>query len=282
MQTPLTCIGHACHDLHKEGVKLGGTVSYAAAFGTALGAQTQVITSFGEDFQFIDVFEKAGIKWYNLPSVLTTCFQNTQGVHGREQMLSGRAASITREFVAQCSLPQNGIVHLGPIANEVEPSIALLFPNCTVGFSIQGWLRKWTDDGKVYTQTRDWQPLNAVQLVFASEEDINFDEKIASEIAANAPIFVLTKGNKGAVVYYQNNIQYFPSFPVKEVDTTGAGDVFALGFLWSFHHNKDIKTACIFAHSLASLLVEGHTLQTPPNSEQIANRIRQYESKFNL
>lgn len=282
MQTPLTCIGHACHDLHKEVVKLGGTVSYASIFGSILGAQTQVITAFGDNFQFINVFKDAGIELHNLPSDSTTCFQNTQGIHGREQILFSRASTITHEFVSKCQIHEKGIVHLGPIANEVAPSIASLFPNCTVGFSIQGWLRRWKDNGLVYTESRDWKLLKDVQIVFASEEDINFDLNIATEIASHVSIFIVTKGNNGAEVYCQNEVSFFPSFPVKEAGTTGAGDVFALGFLWSFHHSGDISKASIFAHSLASLLVEGHDLVSPPKSEQIANRIHEYKLKFNL
>lgn len=282
MQSQLICIGHTCHDLLKDGVKLGGTVSYASIFGIALGAQTQIITSFGDDFQFKHVFDEAGIKCFNLPSAFTTRFQNTQGRHRREQVISNRAANISNEFVTQYTFPKSGIVHLGPIANEVEPSIAKLFPGCTVGLSIQGWLRSWDDHGIVFTEQRDWQKLQNIQLVFASEEDLDFDEKRASEIASHVPILVLTKGNKGADVYFQNDVHFFPSFPVKEVDTTGAGDVFALGFLWSFHQTNNVKTACIFAHSLASLLVEGHTLSNPPNREQINNRVVQYKLHFNI
>ena len=44
--------------------------------------------------------------------------------------------------------------------------------------------------------------------------------------------FVLTKGSEGSLVHLGNELFDIPSFPVKAVDSTGAGDMYAAGFLY--------------------------------------------------
>ncbi|TMR22646.1 carbohydrate kinase family protein [Nonomuraea turkmeniaca] len=43
---------------------------------------------------------------------------------------------------------------------------------------------------------------------------------------------IVTEGAKGATVYSSGKSDHYPSIPTDAVDTTGAGDAFAAGFLW--------------------------------------------------
>ncbi len=45
---------------------------------------------------------------------------------------------------------QSPIVHLGPVAQEVEPGLVRHFPTALVGITPQGWLRAWDKSGHVY------------------------------------------------------------------------------------------------------------------------------------
>lgn len=282
MKTNVLCIGHVCHDKTDHGFNLGGTVSYAALLAVQLGANTEIITSAGTDFKFEQCLKNEGIKIYNFPSHATTCFENIQTPEGRHQFLHSRAESITEDAVTSFPISPPQIVHLGPIANEVGPTLSSLFTACTIGFSIQGWLRKWHNNGKVYTAQQPWALLKGVEIVFASDEDLNHDDIPVQDILAHTQILVLTKGNNGAYVMTKNKKYYFPSYPVKVGDTTGAGDVFALSFLWSYHHHKSLSNACIFAHSAASLLVEGGGINQLPSSHKINERVMAYRALFLL
>jgi len=90
---------------------------------------------------------------------------------------------------------------------------------------------------------------NHVDILFANEAEIcslyetkNFDEA-ASAVKNEAEIAVLTRSEKGAIVVSAKDRVAVPAAPVaKVVDTTGAGDLFASGFLYGFTHGKD------FAH----------------------------------
>ncbi len=80
---------------------------------------------------------------------------------------------------------------------------------------------------------------SGVDIVFANESEItslyqtsDFDAA-ASSIGRDAPLAALTRGARGCVVVAQGHAAAYPVHAVaKVVDTTGAGDLFAGGFLY--------------------------------------------------
>ena len=78
-----------------------------------------------------------------------------------------------------------------------------------------------------------------VDLVFANEAELtslyqidDFDKALA-QLRNDANLAVVTRSEKGCVVAAKEKVTAVPAFPVKQVvDTTGAGDLFAAGFLF--------------------------------------------------
>lgn len=78
-----------------------------------------------------------------------------------------------------------------------------------------------------------------VDLVFANEAELtslyqteDFDKALA-QLRNDAALAVVTRSEKGCVVVSKDKATSVPAFPVKQVvDTTGAGDLFAAGFLF--------------------------------------------------
>jgi len=78
-----------------------------------------------------------------------------------------------------------------------------------------------------------------VDLVFANEAELHslyqtsdFDTALA-QLRVDAKLGVVTRSEKGCVVVAKDGVSAVPAFPIdKMVDTTGAGDLFAAGFLF--------------------------------------------------
>ena len=65
----------------------------------------------------------------------------------------------------------------------------------------------------------------------------------ALNLAANdVGIVACTDGANGAYIMNEGELYQIPAKAVKIVDTTGAGDIFAAGFLWGILNEYDIQT----------------------------------------
>ena len=103
-----------------------------------------------------------------------------------------------------------------------------------------------------------------VDILFANEEEIkslfmqqNFDDA-ASAVSDHVEIAALTRGPKGAIIRNGSETVAIEAAPVENViDTTGAGDQFAAGFLYGFTEGKDLET-CGKLGALASAEVISH------------------------
>ncbi|APX89607.1 adenosine kinase [Brevirhabdus pacifica] len=83
---------------------------------------------------------------------------------------------------------------------------------------------------------------NRAELLSMYQTD-DFDAALA-EGAADVAILACTDSANGAHVMHEGNHWHVPATPVaKVVDATGAGDLFASGFLWAVAEGMDLETA---------------------------------------
>ena len=66
---------------------------------------------------------------------------------------------------------------------------------------------------------------------------------------------MLKQGPDGCTVYSQSGTVSVPSFPVEEVDATGAGDTFDAAFLWALQRGALLETAALWANAAGALSV---------------------------
>ena len=105
---------------------------------------------------------------------------------------------------------------------------------------------------------------NDIDIVFANESEIkslyltqNFDGALRA-IQKDCPIAVLTRSADGCVIVKGDSVHASPAFPVnKVVDVTGAGDLFAAGFLFGFTTGKTLPH-CAQLGALAAAEVISH------------------------
>ncbi|HKS69680.1 MAG TPA: PfkB family carbohydrate kinase, partial [Ktedonobacterales bacterium] len=64
----------------------------------------------------------------------------------------------------------------------------------------------------------------------------------------------------------------YPGYPAREMDPTGAGDVFAAALLAALAEGRSPATAMDFANRVAALSVEGEGLAGVPTRGELAAR----------
>ena len=266
-------IGHVAKDLTPEGPVLGGTVAYAGRTAHALGLRVGIVTSAGKD---LDLSPLDDLEMTCIPADHTTTFENRYTPEGREQTLQVRAANIGLEDIP----PQwhtADIVHLGPIAAEVDPGLMDRFPDALVGITPQGWLREWNQDGcirpKKWDQLKDLLP--AVDAVVISVEDLGNDLQAAQEMAVYCDILAVTDSALGAYVFWNRQEHHIPAPAVVEVDPTGSGDVFAAAFFVRLNQHKRPWEAAHFANHLAAASVTRHGTAATPTMDEV--RVARYQ-----
>ena len=119
-------------------------------------------------------------------------------------------------------------------------------------------------------------------IVFANEEEGRAftgksPEEAARELASLCQLAIVKCGSHGACVCSGSDFYSCPAEKVDNiVDTTGAGDYFAAGFLYAYIHNKSLEECLHMGAFLAGTIIQviGTTL---PDSEW--NRIRQAVGK---
>lgn len=261
-------IGHVTEDLLPDGqTRVGGTVSFSGLTAHALGHQVGVVTSCRPDTR-LDALNQLQI--HALPAAETTTFRNIPSETGRQQFMYRRA-----ELLSEVSIPENfrqaAIVHLGPVADEIDSELHKIFPDSMICLTPQGWLRGFEEDGRV--KPVGWRYshdiLKASHAAVLSLEDVNGEEDLIDEFAAFCKVLVVTENKYGARVYWNGDVHRFPAPSVDLVDDTGSGDIFAACFFHRYIATRDPWEAARFAVELASLSVTRTYFDSIPARKEI-------------
>lgn len=269
------CIGHACHDVVDGGYALGGTVSYASTLASTFGKKVAVLTSFGDDFQFKGSFLKEDIQLFIKRSERTTVFENVYTNQKRIQYLRSTADKILIADVPS-NLHAVEVVHFGLIADEIDLGLIQLFPNSLKVATIQGLLRKWDNSGLVSAKSIDWSLLKGLDIIIYSDEDVSGIPDPTEYLIKYIPIVIETRGSEGVIVYSAGETSRHPVYPTKEVDPTGAGDVFSTAFIIKYIETKDLKLSVAFGQCASSLIIERHGTHPIPTIFEIEERLKLY------
>ena len=260
-------VGHVAVDITPTGVQLGGTVSYSALTARALGLRVGIVTSSAADapLQALD-----GIQIVNIPAEQSTTFENIKTESGRRQILHHQALPISLEHIPQVWRTAS-IIHLAPIAGELDPSLAEQLSGKFFGITPQGWMRTWDENGQVAACVweNSEQALGQAGAVVMSIEDVNRDLEQVEAMAHQTRILCLTEGEAGAVLYWNGDRRRFRPVKVQEVDATGAGDIFAAAFFMRYYNTRDPWEATRFATNLAARSVTRVGLNGIPTAQEI-------------
>ena len=271
-------IGHVTLDRIADAIRPGGAALFAAVAAHRLGLSVGLLTSHGDDFPLDLIPPK--IEVVSIPAADTSRFEHRLDAEGRVSHVRAVAGPLTTADVPD-DWRGAALTLLAPVLDEVDPMIATLFTEGAVGAAAQGWLRHAARDGLVVPRT--WRSperlLQSVQALFLSREDIRGQESEVVEWFQRTPIGVLTADRDGALLFVNGERYEVRPRPAREVDPTGAGDVFAATFLVQYQRDGDPWQAAAAAACAGSLAVEGQGWSAVADRATLDAALADYQRK---
>ena len=165
-----------------------------------------------------------------------------------EQMVKDAAILYLEGYLFDQEDAKAAFVHASEIAQAAGRKVALTLSD---GFCVERHRQSFLHLIK-----------NHVDLVFANEDEAlslyqtdNFDEAV-ERMQADAGLAAITRSEKGSVVISPEGAVAVAAEPVdKVVDTTGAGDQYAAGFLFGVSRGLPLETCAKLGHIAAAEVI---------------------------
>ena len=237
----------------------GGSAANTAAGIAALGgrcgfigqvADDQLGQVFAHDIRALGVHFETPVRTGNPPTarcliLVTPDAQRTMNTFlGASQYLP--ASALDRDLIASAAIlylegylwdpeePRGAMREAIAIARDAGRKVAFTLSDAFCIERHRGDFRALIDDG-------------SIDILFANEAEIlslneteDFEAAVA-ETAVKVPLLVVTRSETGAIAVKDGIGHAVPAEPVaKVVDTTGAGDLFAAGFLAGQAQGRDV------------------------------------------
>jgi adenosine kinase len=152
-------------------------------------------------------------------------------------MIAGAGITYLEGYLWDPQNAKDAFLHAAKIAHGAKRRVALTLSDA---FCVD----RWRDEFLELIRSR------TVDILFANEAELHSlyqTGDFATAIAAlreDCALAVVTRSEKGCVVVTPESSESVPAHPVaRVVDTTGAGDLFAAGFLFGLAHGRDHVTA---------------------------------------
>jgi sugar/nucleoside kinase (ribokinase family) len=267
-------VGHVTLDRTAGGTRPGGSAYYAARTLAGLGARVRVLTAAGPDFPGEAL---AGVEVLALPSPATTAFENVYAADGRRaQRVHAAARALTPGALPPEWLGPD-LLLLAPVLGELDPAAFIAATRArTVGLCLQGLVREVRPDGAVAPRRLEVRPGDLAGLVLAvlGEDEVAGQPDLPAALAATVPLVAFTHGRRGCELLSSGGARRVGVHPAREVDPTGAGDVFAAATLLALARGDDPLTAARLGAAAASIVVEGHGGEALPRIGEAWERAR--------
>lgn len=114
--------------------------------------------------------------------------------------------------------------------------------------------------------------LEKAHMIFLNKKEVvlltgkEFEEGVRLLVDMGIPMVIVTLGSDGASLYSKEGMIHSPVREVKAVDTTGAGDAFAAGFIAAYIKEQKLENCLDFGNSIASSCVKEFGAMNVPRS----------------
>ena len=119
-----------------------------------------------------------------------------------------------------------------------------------------------------------------VDIVFANEEEATAFTQLPAEqavhaIAQQTSLAIVKVGAKGSYIKQGETLYHVPAKKVKAIDTTGAGDVYAAGFLYGYANNLPLNRCAEIGTLCAAQVIEEIGAKiTPERWQKIYDKLK--------
>jgi len=255
----LLVLGHVTCDDFGDEHRLGGAATYAARAAALLGIETALVTVAPKASPLLaGLADTPGLSLHVAPSEVMTTFALDYRGPRRRLLLRSTARPLTLADVPPAWRAARA-VYVGGVFGECARALVDAFAGAHVMAALQGWLRRHAADGAVLPGLRPevLAPPACVRSAVLSEEDHPAAEEIAARFAAMGAVVALTRGQRGATLLDRGQRLEVPAAPAREVDPTGAGDVFGLVLGLALASGAALDEAGRRAALAAARVVEG-------------------------
>ncbi|MHA3962611.1 MAG: PfkB family carbohydrate kinase [Candidatus Thorarchaeota archaeon SMTZ1-45] len=293
----IVVVGHLSRDLivtpetRKE--MLGGAPAYAmlapkiGAFGAG------IVSKVGLDFELnykIDLISSGlNLTGLHYEGHHSTRFVNEYDVDGeRSQRVEALAPKIKPSDFSDAHLEAD-IIHFSPLSNdEIDKTCFDIVSEsgALVSLDVQGYLRSISDEGIVSLQswTESDQIFGLVDVVKLHDSELKSISADQSEISIVSHILdigprivIVTRDYRGSTIYTHNRHVDIPLILADaQVDSTGCGDTYVIGFLLEYMRSVNVLRAGFFAATCSSFNVETMGPYDMPDRVMVESRMRPY------
>jgi fructokinase len=289
MQTNVVCFGEVLYDVFPTHRKIGGAPLNVALRLTSLGIDAQIISKIGDDD-----LGKELVSFIQANNVATDTIQIDKTYATGEVLVQlDKKGSAT--YTINYPVAWDEIEPTQEAVNAVKNADALVFGSlvCRDDTSYKA-LEKLIKKAKYkifdvnlrapfYTKELLFNLMNQSDFIkFNDDELYEISEFLDSPFhsleqniffiakESKAKSICVTKGNHGAVLYYNNKMYYNSGYKINVADTVGAGDSFLAGLLSKLLNNEEPQKAIDFACALGALVASNEGANPKISNEEIA------------
>ena len=132
------------------------------------------------------------------------------------------------------------------------------------------YVEKGFDELKPILERTDILLINESELrLLCNDNDADLKELSINLLDLGIGTVVVKQGSKGAFAINNSEECFAEAYECEAVDTTGAGDSFNSGFLYSFLKGYDLEKSCKIGNWVASRAIQGFGMDKFPTAKEL-------------